>query len=128
MRGMDSERIDSVTQHPPRTSTLLLLSLRLCSMHSAVEHPYMCLLLFIRLVGRFNGNTDKTLCWSPVLPLAPQWGGLLCSEEVRCRICTDTNKRWTSFESRLAWWLRSVRRSESEQVMLENEDDAACAA
>ena len=27
---------------------------------------FVCLLLCIRLVGGFNGNTDKTLCWSAV--------------------------------------------------------------
>jgi hypothetical protein len=27
---------------------------------------FVCLLLCIRLVGGFNGNADKTLCWSAV--------------------------------------------------------------
>ena len=27
---------------------------------------FVCLLLCIRLVGGFNGNTDKTRCWSAV--------------------------------------------------------------
>jgi hypothetical protein len=37
---------------------------------------FVCLLLCIRLVGGFNGNADKTLCWSAVCA---------ASESVGCR-------------------------------------------
>ena len=39
----------------------------------------VCLLLCIRLVGGFIGNTDKTLCWSAVCIASAGWDVAACA-------------------------------------------------
>ena len=46
---------------------------------------FVCLLLCIRLVGGFNGNTDKTLCWSAVCAASVVLGCHCMSTELLLR-------------------------------------------
>ena len=42
---------------------------------------FVCLLLCIRLVGGFNGNKDKTLCWSAVSAASEGvWDVIACAQ------------------------------------------------
>ena len=55
--------------------------LRRVSLRSSQDLPLPLLFLCIRLVGSFNGNTDKTLCWSAVCAASEGvWDVIACAQ------------------------------------------------
>src|ERR1700710_1500325 len=64
---------------------------------------HLCLLLCIRKVGCFNGNTDKTLCWSAVCA---------ASDVLGCRcMCTELSLKAADLPTKTTWEKRQRRTS-----------------
>ena len=54
---------------------------------------FVCLLLCIRLVGGFNGNANKTLCWSAVCAASGGSGMWLYAHRI------DTERSWSPYQT-----------------------------
>ena len=76
---------------------------------------FVCLLLCIRLVGGFNGNKDKTLCWSAVSAASEGVGcHCMCTGDMQLNLY-EVGDDWEgcTSEYRIRWCLAPIPRRRS---------------